>query len=231
MTAPVAIVPARGGSKRIPRKNVADLCGRPLLSYAIETCLNSGIFQDVIVSTEDADIARVARDWGAEVDPRPQELAGDRVPASLVCAELLERRFGDASRPESFCLVYPMAAFIVPDDLVQSAALLEGQDAVLGVSHYPMHPYKALVAQDGHLKPLWPRENAQQSQTYPDAVAANGSFCWVRTAPFLANPSFYPPRLTGHVMPFDRAVDIDTPEDLERARDLMRLRQMGQGSA
>uniref|UniRef100_UPI002494D58A acylneuraminate cytidylyltransferase family protein n=1 Tax=Roseobacter litoralis TaxID=42443 RepID=UPI002494D58A len=194
---PIAILPARGGSKRIPRKNIADLCGRPLLSYPIKICLGSGLFSDVIVSTDDDEIAQVARDFGATADMRPDALAGDTIPAKQVCAELLRRRFDPDSLPEAFCLVYPMAAFILPEDLIESVAMLVGQDVVLGVSHYPMHPYKALIEKDGHLQALWPEQNQQQSQTYPDAVAANGSFSWVRTASFLENPNFYPPRLTG----------------------------------
>lgn len=78
-----------------------------------------------------------------------------------------------------------MAAFMSPEDLTESVRLLEGQDAVLGVSYYPLHPYKALVVKDGHLQPLWTDENKRQSQTYPEVCAANGPFCWVRTAPFL----------------------------------------------
>lgn len=231
MPGPIAILPARGGSKRIPRKNIADLCGRPLLSYPIETCLSSGLFSEVIVSTDDPEIAQVALEYGASADTRPVDLAGDRIPATLVCAELLTRRFSEDTRPEAFCLIYPMAAFVVAQDLIESSALLAGQDVVLGVSHYPMHPYKALVARDGHLHALWPEKNLEQSQTYPDALAANGSFLWVRTAPFLELQTFYPPRLTGYVMPFDRAVDIDTPEDLERARQLMRLKRMAHGAS
>ncbi|MEX0277587.1 acylneuraminate cytidylyltransferase family protein [Ruegeria sp. ANG-S4] len=224
----IAVLPARGGSKRIPRKNIVDICGRPLLSYPIETCHSAGIFSEIIVSTDDEEIADVAREWGATADMRPPQLAEDRVPAAQVCAELLERKFAPEDRPETFCLVYPMAAFMSAEDLIESARTLEGQDAVLGVSHYPLHPYKALVARNGHLHPLWPEENKRQSQTYPEAFAANGSFCWVRTEPFLKALSFYPSRLAGHVMPPDRAVDIDTPDDLARARQLMRLRQLAE---
>ncbi|WP_299288961.1 acylneuraminate cytidylyltransferase family protein [uncultured Tateyamaria sp.] len=226
---PIALLPARGGSKRIPRKNIVDLCGRPLLSYAIETCLNADIFTEVIVSTDDTEIADIARQWGATADMRPDDLAGDRTPVTEVCAELLTRRFRTETAPDSFCLVYPMAAFIEASDLVASAKILVNQDVVLGVSHYPMHPYKALVERDGYLQALWPEQNQQQSQTYPDVLAANGSFVWARTEQFLAAPNFYPKRLAGYVMPFERAVDIDTSEDLDRARQLMRLRLMAKG--
>lgn len=221
---PIALIPARGGSKRIPRKNIADLGGQPIIAYAIKTCLDSGLFAQVIVSTEDTEIAAIAEAQGAEVDARPPHLAKDSVPAKLVCQELLQRRFNDKSMPELFCLVYPIAAFLEPRDLIESAARMEDCDGVLGVSEYQVHPYKALIEQDAYLQALWPEKNAQQSQQYPRTYASNGTFCWVRTSIFLQTPSFYPPRLRGHVIPQDRAVDIDTPEDLAQARILMRLK-------
>lgn len=222
---PIAIIPARGGSKRVPRKNIADLNGQPLVSYAIQTCLAVGIFDRVVVSTEDAEIADVARQYGAVVDMRPDDLATDRVPATAVIKELIERDYSDANRPDHFCLVYPMAAFLTADDLISSHQKLAQFDGVMGVSHFTSHPYKAMVDVDGALQPLWPDLNAQQSQNYPDAFASNGTFCWMRTAVFLDCLSFYPPRLHGHVLPDERAVDIDTPEDLARARRYMALAQ------
>ncbi len=222
---PVALIPARGGSKRIPRKNIADLNGKPLLAYPVTTCVTSELFSDVIVSTEDPEIAAVAQSYGASWDKRPEDLCGDLVPAIRVCHELLQRRFSENDRPEIFCMVYPIAVFLEPQDLHRSAEKMAHGDAVLGVSPYLIHPYKALVEVDGHLQALWPQLNAKQSQTFPEAYASNGTFCWVRTAVFMERPSFYPLKLCGHVIPNDRAVDIDTPEDLERARRIMRLRE------
>jgi pseudaminic acid cytidylyltransferase len=222
---PIAIIPARGGSKRVPRKNIADLNGAPLVSYAIRTCLQSELFSRVIVSTEDGEIAAIAREYAAEVDPRPDTLAGDKTPATAVIKELLERNFPGSAQPDNFCLVYPMAAFLTVQDLQGSAAELARYDAVMGVSKYISHPYKALIEVNGHLKAMWPDLNMQQSQNYPETYASNGTFCWMRTGAFLECLSFYPERLHGYVLPEDRAVDIDTLEDLERARRLIVLNQ------
>lgn len=218
---PIAIIPARGGSKRVPRKNIADLNGRPLLSYAVATCLDAGLFDRVVVSTEDDEIAEIARGFGAEVDMRPETLAGDKVPATAVLQEFLERSYPNSTWPDHFCLVYPIAAFLKPQDLQESALALQDNDGVLGVSRFAVHPYKALIEVDGCLKALWPELNAQQSQNYPETYASNGTFCWMRTNAFMDGLSFYPKRLHGHVLPDERAVDIDTMEDLERARRLM----------
>lgn len=220
----IAIIPARGGSKRIPRKNIALVGGRPMIAYPIAACRSAGIFDDVIVSTEDHEIAEIASLHGATVDFRPQHLAGDRVPAAAACVELLNRRFSGTSMPDWFCLVYPIAAFVEADDLVASFLRRYDAHGVMGVSGYPLHPYKAMVERDGFLTPLWPEENARQSQTYPEAFASNGTFCWMKTDVFLESPGFYPQRLKPHLLPADRAVDIDTPADLDYARELMELK-------
>ncbi len=222
---PIAILPARGGSKRVPRKNIADVNGHPLLSYAVNACLNSGLFERVIVSTEDSEISDIAHRYGAEIDTRPDALAGDRIPATQVVKELLERNYPDSGWPDHFCLVYPVAAFLQPSDLVDSLPALSGSDGVMGVSRYAIHPYKALVEKDGHLQALWPELNIQQSQNFPETYASNGTFCWMRTRAFLDCMSFYPEKLCAHVIPEERAVDIDTLDDLEKARKMMASRQ------
>lgn len=219
---PIAIIPARGGSKRIPRKNIADVNGKPLLAYPVNTCLTSGLFSEVIVSTEDDTIADVARQYGASIESRPMELAQDTSPASLACKDLLLKRYEDDTRPDHFCMVYPMAIFLEPADLVESLNKLDGCDGVLGVSDFSIHPYKALVEKDGFLTALWPKLNLKQSQHYPRTLGSNGTFYWGRTSSFVESPGFYPTRLKSHVIPPWRAIDIDTPDDLEHARRVKR---------
>ena len=217
---PIAILPARGGSKRIPRKNIADFCGQPLISYPIEACLAADIFSDVIVSTDDTEIAAIAESYGASSDARPASLGGDTVPAIQVLKELLERRYPNQSYPDDFCLVYPIAAFLTADDITKSFAQLQGYDCVMGVSSFPIHPYKAMAEINGSLAPLWPELNMRQSQNFPEAVASNGTFCWLNTEAFLTNGTLYPERLKGYEIPLERAVDIDTPDDFARAQRL-----------
>lgn len=222
--APIAIIPARGGSKRIPRKNIAEVNGKPLLAYPVATCLATGLFSEVIVSTEDEEIAEVARQHGAHVEMRPDELARDTAPATLACKDLLLRRYTEEARPKQFCMVYPMAIFLEPADLIESMAKLKESDGVMGVSDFSIHPYKALVEQDGFLVALWPELNLQQSQHYPRTLGSNGTFYWGQTDSFVTSPSFYPKRLKSYIIPPWRAVDIDSPDDLEHARQVMRSR-------
>ncbi len=215
---PIAIIPARGGSKRIPRKNIADVNGKPLLAYPVETCLASGLFSEVVVSTEDDEIADVARQFGASIEMRPAELAKDTAPASLACRDLLLHRYEPDSRPKNFCMVYPMAIFLEAADLVESMRKLDGCDGVMGVSDFSIHPYKAMIEKDGYLAALWPDLNLMQSQQYPRTLGSNGTFYWGKTSSFVESPNFYPKLLKSHIIPPWKAIDIDTPDDLEHAR-------------
>ena len=222
----IAILPARGGSKRLPRKNIVEIAGQPALAHVVAAARASGLFERVAVSTDDQEIADVARAAGGDVIDRPAELGTDAATVVDVCVHALRRDADNHGVASAFCCLYPTAVFLKSADLVAAYALLDTPpraDVVMGVSEYPIHPYKALREEHGYLAPQFPRENAMKSQFYPTFVASNGTLYWANTQSFLANPTFYPPRLKGHVLPPRRAVDIDTPEDLAWARQLAQL--------
>jgi N-acylneuraminate cytidylyltransferase len=214
----VAIIPARGGSKRLPRKNILDMAGKPMLVHPAQAAKQSGLFDRVIVSTEDDEIKKIATGFDIEVMDRPDELATDAATGAEVCVHVLEQL---DEKPDVFCLIYSTAVFIQSQDLIESEKMISGADVVMGVSAYPIHPYKALEQKDGFLKPVFPRENDQKSQTYPHWVASNGTFYWARTDSFLKDPTFFPDRLAGYELPPQRGVDIDTRQDYELACGLM----------
>jgi N-acylneuraminate cytidylyltransferase len=228
MTRYLAIIPARGGSKRLPRKNVALVQGQPMIAYPISSALKSRLFHSVVVSTEDDEIADVSRRAGATVIARPAALATDEAHELAACAHVLDELAEEQADPSAFCIIYPTAAFVLPDDLIQSAAMLDGPpeaDVVMAVAEYPIHPYKALKAsQNGYLEMMFPAEAKQRSQFYPKLVASCGAFYWMRTAHFRKDPNYYPRRLVGYELAPDRAIDIDTPADLAWAEKLMRIR-------
>lgn len=219
---PLAIIPARGGSKRIPRKNIADVCGKPMIGWVIETALHTDIFGKIVVSTEDDEIARIAANFGAHIVPRPPELATDTAAEIDAYAQVLDVLAAQGETPpEFFCGLYPTAILLTPDDLTDAFQKFDtGADVVMGVSDYPIHPYKALQHNDaGFLEMLHPHEcNNLRSQDYPPYVASNGTFYWFRRDSFAKNRDYYPEKLAGHIVPRLHAVDIDTPEDLEVAR-------------
>lgn len=224
----LAIIPARGGSKRLPRKNIALVDGRPLIGYPISVALKSGLFSSIVVSTEDDEIAEISRRAGAAVIARPAALATDEAHELEACAHVLDKLAEKEADPTAFCIIYPTAAFIFPDDLIQSAALLDGPpeaDVVMAVAGYPIHPYKALKASpSGYLEAMFPAEAKLRSQFYPKLVASCGAFYWMRSAHFRKDPNYYAHRLVGYELAPERAIDIDTPADLAWAEKLLRIR-------
>lgn len=216
----VAIIPARGGSKRLPKKNILPLGGRPIIHYPIEAALKSGLFDKVIVSSDSDEIISIAREAGAETIKRPDELATDTINELDSVAYTLEtlKRENDYES-EFFCVVYPTAAFVEAEDLRQAYTLFEQApkpDVVMSVSEYKIHPYKALAIQDdGYWSALFPEECKMRSQFYPTCVSSNGTFYWFRTSNFANDRAYYTKKLQTYILPAHKAFDIDTLNDYE----------------
>lgn len=226
----VAIIPARGGSKRVPRKNVVEVGGRPMLTHPIGAARESALFDTVYVSTEDAEIAAVVRDAGATVIARPAEIAQDRSTVVQVCLHALDEIEQTMGPVAVFCCIYATAIFVTADDLRDSQAQLDQEpvaDVVMGVSEYGKHPVQALKQEGAYATRMWPEYDGLQSQSYPHLVASNGTLYWSRTDAFRETRSFYAKRLKVYEIPRWRAVDIDTPDDLELARYLMNRKRDG----
>ncbi len=221
----VAIIPARGGSKRLPRKNILDFMGKPMLAYPILCAKKSGLFEKIIVSTKDREIADIAEDFGANVMERPLGLTSDNAQVISVCHDLLMQLDEKGEKPDLFCCLYPTSVFLEPEDLIQSEKMLheKNADVVMGVSGYSLHPYKAMQDVNGFLNPAFPEHIRKQSQNYPDFVASNGSLYWAKVGCFMEVPDFYPKRLSGYEIPNIRAPDIDTMEDYEYAKLLAKI--------
>lgn len=215
----VAIIPARGGSKRLPRKNILPLGGKPIISYPIEAALESKLFDDVVVSTEDEEIFEVASKYGATVIRRPDFLSRDDTPVVEVCRHVLTLK--EYERVDSFCCLYATAAFISGLDLINSNKLMHSKpeaDYVMGVSSYNYHPVQALKGEDGYLRSMWPEFNMKRSQLYPELVVSNGTLYWARTKEFLRDGLFYGHRLKGYN---SKSLDIDTGSDYKRAQQII----------
>jgi pseudaminic acid cytidylyltransferase len=223
----VAIIPARGGSKRLPRKNILPVLGKPVLFYPVQAALKTGLFDQVIVSTEDDQIKQMAGKCGAGVMERPEQLARDQASVVQVCQDVLEQLDGRGIHPTRFCCIYATALFITPKDLQDSFSLMEqcaDTDMVMGVSTFNLQPLQALEPQEnGYLKPRWPEYNRLQSQRHPKFVASNGTFYWADTQAFLRDKTFYPDRLRGYEIPWIRSIDLDTTEDYENVKCLAPL--------
>ena len=220
MTDRVALIPARGGSKRLPRKNILPVLGRPMLHYPVKAALDSGCFDRVIVSTEDREVRGVAVGSGARVMERPVHLVQDRSTVAQVCLDALARLAEQGFKPDWFCCIYPTAIFITPEDLHASFALAQQNtraNCVMGVSDFNLQPLQALEKdENGFLKSRW-QACFNQSQFNPDLVASNGTLYWCRTESFLQQKSFYTDKMVGYKIPWIRAIDLDTPEDYQTA--------------
>lgn len=193
-----------------------------MLSYPVKTAIQSGMFDEVIVSTEDRQIKSVALAHGARVMDRSQDLAQDRSTVVQVLADVLKDLEAEDVLPDWFCCIYATAVFITPVDLKASFKLQDDSslpDVIMGVSRYNLQVPQALETDgNGFLTLKWPQNADLQSQFHPDLVASNGTFYWARTSAFLENLTFYTDRLKGYEIPWIRAIDVDTPEDYETAK-------------
>ena len=223
----IAIIPARGGSKRLPRKNIIPVMGNPALFYPVQAALKAKLFDHIIVSTEDDEIALKALQSGAKVMKRAKKLAGDKANIVQVCTDVLEKLHDEGIKPDKFCCIYATAVFITHKDLQQSFAVMKtfsDTKVVLGVSDFNLQPVQALEDRgDGILAPKWKDLNRLQSQQQPKLCASNGTLCWADTGCFLKNATFYVKQLRGYTIPWIRAIDLDTLEDYKNVELLAPL--------
>jgi pseudaminic acid cytidylyltransferase len=228
----LAVIPARGGSKRIPRKNIRPFAGKPMIAYAIEAAQRSALFDRIVVSTDDDEIATAAAAFGAEVPfRRPPELADDHTPTVPVVAHAILAGEASGARADQVCCIYPGVPFLQEEDLRAALRVLEeGGDYAFPVVPFPSAIQRALRRDaDGTTRPFYPEHAATRTQDLPAAFHDAGQFYWGRASAWLAGLNIH---LHGRtiVLPPWRVVDIDTPEDWERAELLYRalaLRELG----
>lgn len=235
MTGPSAIcvIPARGGSKRVPRKNVAPFCGRPMIAWSIGAAIGSGVFARVVVSTDDAEIAEVARAAGAEVPfLRPADLASDTASTIGVMRHAIGVLCEAGPRPDVVCCIYATAPFLSAEDLRAAHYLLGDCDFVIPVGRFPAPAQRALVRDDdGNLRMLEPDVYAIRTQDLPETYFDAGQFYWARTDAWLSDVPPFAQKVRPLVLPRGRVQDIDTPEDLAFAELLFRAQGLDQTEA
>lgn len=225
----VAIIPARGGSKRLPRKNIAPVMGEPMISYPITAALRSRIFEQVLVSTEDDEIEDVATAFGAKVRSRPLELSTDQATVHQVVRHLLLELEQADELPTYFCIIYPTAILIGSKHLVESHEVLltHNVDCVLAVQKFRPHPFKALSIDGDRLLPAFPEKFGNKGQQLPLFFAPAGAFHWMRSRAFLDvhGPVWTLPRAEYLLKQYE-SIDIDEQEDLDMAEYLLAARQL-----
>jgi pseudaminic acid cytidylyltransferase len=222
----LAVIPARGGSKRIPRKNIRPFAGRPMIGYAIGAAQASGLFDHVVVSTDDDEIAAIALELGAEVPfRRPAELADDHTPTVPVVAHAVRTcdEFGWVA--SEICCIYACVPMIEAADIAQGLDLLDGNPGVaytFPVVAFPSAIQRALRrGPDGVTRPFFPEHQQTRTQDLEPAFHDAGQFYWGRRDAWLQGLSIHGNAST-IVLPEWRVVDIDTEDDWMRAEALHR---------
>jgi pseudaminic acid cytidylyltransferase len=216
----VAIIPARGGSKRIPRKNVRAFGGKPMIGYAIEAARDSGLFNHIIVSTDDDEISAISRDLGAQTPfVRPPELSDDHTPTVPVVAHAINACEAHGLPADVACCIYPCVPFIQIDDLKASLELFieTAADYCFPITDFPSAIQRALRRGDkGTMSPFHPEFELTRTQDLEPAYYDVGQFYWGKREAWLQNPRIHRSGV-GLPIPAWRAIDIDTPEDWTRA--------------
>lgn len=228
MTA-ICILPARGGSKRIPRKNIREFCGQPMIAWPLRAAIESGCFARIIVSTDDDEIAQVAQSCGAEVPfRRPPALADDHTPTVPVIADAIAQLGLGPDVP--VCCLYPTAPFVTPADLRAGLVRLEDSAApfVLAVTSYA-YPIQRALRRDatGRVEMFDPAQMLTRSQDLEEAWHDAGQFYWGRAQSWTSGGGILEAGAHGLALPRYRVQDIDTEEDWQRAELTLRALQAG----
>lgn len=221
MSSAVAIIPARGGSKRIQRKNIREFHGLPILAYSINAAIASGCFDSILVSTDDDDIAAIARQYGAETPfKRPADLADDHTGTTAVIRHALQWLKGQGQNFEAACCIYPTAPFLDAASLREGLARLRssGCSFAFSVASYAHPVQRALrILPDGSLEAMYPEFSSARSQDLEPSFHDAGQFYWGWTAAFLAERILFSSESVGVLLPRHLVHDIDTIEDWTRA--------------
>ena len=225
----VAIIPARGGSKRIPRKNIKEFCGKPMIAWSIEAAKACGCFDRVLVSTDDQEIADTAQQWGAEVPyMRPPELSDDYTGTIPVIRHAIEWLQKNEGAVDYACCIYATAPFVTTQDLQKGWALIsEGTiDYAFSVTSYAFPIQRAIkITQQDRIAMFNPEHFQTRSQDLEEAWHDAGQFYWGQVSAWLQEKPIFSEQAAPVKLPRHRVQDIDTPEDWVRAEWLFKAMQ------
>jgi len=214
----VAIIPARGGSKRIPRKNIRDFCGKPMIAWSIEAARESGCFERIIVSTDDEEVREIALTNGAEVPfVRPPELANDHAGTLPVIRHAVEWLNANGDSVSYACCIYATAPFLQPAYLKTALERLTSDpttDFVFSATAFEFPIFRALrLGEDNQVSMFWPEHETSRSQDLPAAYHDAGQFYWGTAAAWLEKDLIFSSNSRVVILPPQLVQDVDTSED------------------
>ncbi|RCV89376.1 pseudaminic acid cytidylyltransferase [Billgrantia montanilacus] len=225
----VAIIPARGGSKRIPRKNIKPFCGKPMIAWSIEAAQRADCFDKIIVSTDYEDIAEVAKSYGASVPfLRPASLSGDHTGTIPVIRHGIEWLTKAGEKVEKVCCLYATAPFVSAEDIIRGLVALDDEtiDYAFSVTSYAFPIQRAIRITDYDRIQMFNAEHFNtRSQDLEEAYHDAGQFYWGRKKAWLDEKMIFGERSKPIILPRYRVQDVDTLEDWERAEWMLKAMQ------
>ena len=217
----IAVIPARGGSKRIPRKNVREFCGKPMIAWSIEAALKSKCFEQVIVSTDDEEIASISRNYGADIPfVRPISIADNHTGIHQVIAHTVDWFQNQGITPDYFCCIFATAPFIQATDIQSGLKLISKKhcDYVISVTSFAFPIQRALkIEADGKVGMFYSKNYNTRSQDLEEAYHDAGQFIWASPKVWKKCRPVFTSNSYPVILPRLRVQDIDTQEDWERA--------------
>lgn len=213
----VAIIPARGGSKRIPRKNIKLFAGLPIIAYSIKAAQESNLFDRIIVTTDDEEIANIAREFGAQIPfMRPKELSDDHTATIPVIAHAIQTLQTNGDVIDAACCIYATAPFVRPQDIVNAyhALVTKHKHYAFPVTTFPFPIQRAVMRdQEGNIEMFYPEHFSTRSQDLEEAYHDVGQFYWGTPDAWLGGKPIFSDAATTIVLPRHLVQDIDTMED------------------
>ena len=223
----LAVIPARGGSKRIPGKNVKLFGGKPMIAWSIEAVQRTGLFDRIVVSTDDKEIASIARKYGADVPfVRPAELSDDHTSTAPVIAHAIEWHLKQDFHPIEICCIYATAPFLRSEDIILGQKTLNQSDVdfAFSATSYAFPIQRAFkLREDGRIEMFEPSQFQVRSQDLPEAFHDAGQFYWGTRDAWLSGTPVFGSKSAPVFLPRYRVQDIDTPEDWEQAELMMKV--------
>jgi pseudaminic acid cytidylyltransferase len=221
----IAVIPARGGSKRIPRKNVKPFAGLPMIAHSLRAAREALLFDHVFVSSEDDEILAVGTEHGGEPLRRPEELAGDHVATIPVIRHAVQWAEAQGWELDGVCCIYATAPFVQADDLRCGWETLrdQGMDFAFSATTFPYPVFRGLLREGQGVRMIFPEHFPTRSQDLPEAIHDAGQFYWGTARAWKEEERLFTERAAPIMLPRHRVQDIDTPEDWQRAELIWRM--------
>lgn len=220
----IAVITARGGSKRIPKKNIKDFMGKPIIAYAIEAALQSGVFDEVMVSTDCSEIAEISKHYGANVPfLRSEKTSGDFATTYDALEEVILEYKKQGKGFENLCCIYPCVPFLTSNTLKDAYEKFEGHNALVPVCHYPVPIEWAMKIENGILYPNDAEAQKIRSQDLVPKYYDVGMFYFVKTQILIKEKTLVPEDTFGYIIKESECQDIDTDEDWQKAEMKFRI--------